>query len=59
MRAQGLGNTALGGRLGLCEGAVHRLIDLDQRSHIGQVETALHALGLRLTVATQAAIEVW
>ena len=55
MRAQGVGNTALGVRLGLSEGAVRRLIDLDHRSHIGQVETALHALGQRLTVATQAA----
>ena len=55
MRAQGVGNTALAGRLGLSEGAVRRLIDLDHRSHIGQIETALHALGRRLTVATQAA----
>ena len=55
MRTQGIGNTALAARLGLSEGAVRRLIDLDHRSHIGQVETALHALGQRLTVATQAA----
>ena len=54
MRAQGVGNTALAGRLGLSEGAVRRLIDLDHRSHIGQIETALHALGRQLTVATQA-----
>ena len=55
MRAQGVGNAALAGRLGLSEGAVRRLIDLDHRSHIGQIETALHALGRRLTVAAQAA----
>ena len=55
MRAQGLGNTAFARRLGLTEGAVRRLIDLDHRSHIGQIETALKALGRRLTVATQAA----
>ena len=55
MRAQGVGNTALAVRLGLSEGAVRRLIDLDHRSHIGQVETALQVLGQRLTVATQAA----
>ena len=55
MRAQGLGNTALARRLGLTEGAVRRLIDLDHRSHISQIETALKALGRRLTVATQAA----
>ena len=55
MHEQGIGNTALAERLGLSEGAVRRLIDLDHRSHIGQVETALHALGQRLTVATRAA----
>ena len=55
MRAQGVGNTALAAQLGVTEGAVRRLIDLDHRSHIGQIETALHALGQRLTVATQAA----
>ena len=55
MRAQGVGNTALAKRLGLSEGAVRRLIDLDHRSHIGQVETALNVLGQRLTVETRAA----
>ncbi len=55
MCSQGVGNTALAGRLGLSEGAVRRLIDLDHRSHIGQIETALQALGRQLTVATQAA----
>ena len=55
MRAQGVGNTALAAQLGVTEGAVRRLIDLDHRSHIGQIETALHALGQQLTVATQAA----
>ena len=54
MRAQGVGNTSLARRLGLTEGAVRRLIDLDHRSHIGQIETALRVLGQRLTVATQA-----
>ena len=55
MRAQGVGNTALAAKLGLSEGAVRRLINLDHRSHIGQIEAALQALGQRLTVATQAA----
>ena len=55
MHEQGVGNTALAERLGLSEGAVRRLIDLDHRSHIGQVETALRALGQRLTVVTRAA----
>ena len=40
---------------GVTEGAVRRLIDPDHRSHIGQVEAALRALGQRLVVATQAA----
>ena len=55
MHEQGVSNTVLAERLGLSEGAVRRLIDLDHRSHVGQVETALHALGQRLTVATRAA----
>ncbi len=41
---------ALGKRIGVSEGAVRRLLDLDHRSHIGQVETALAALGMRLVV---------
>ena len=55
MHEQGVSNTALAERLGRSEGAVRRLIDLDHRSHIGQIETALHALGQRVTVATRAA----
>lgn len=55
MRADGMGNTALATRLGISEGAVRRLLDLDHRSHIGQIEKALKALGQRLTVTTQAA----
>ena len=55
MRERGLSNAALARQLGSVEGAVRRLIDLDHRSHIGQVETALHALGQRLVVVTQAA----
>ena len=55
MHAQGVRNTALAVRLGLSEGAVRRLLDLDHRSHIGQVEAALHGLGQSLTVATRAA----
>ena len=55
MRERGLSNAALARRLGTMEGTVRRLIDLDHRSHIGQVETALAALGQRLVVATRAA----
>ena len=55
MRERGLSNAALARRLGTMEGTVRRLIDLDHRSHIGQVETALAVLGQRLVVATRAA----
>ena len=55
MRAQKVSNTALAGRLGLTEGAVRRLVDLDHRSHIGQIEAALRELGQLLTVTTRAA----
>ena len=55
MRAEGVGNIALAMRLGLSKGVVRRLIDLDHRSHIGQIETALQALGQQLSVATQVA----
>ena len=55
MRVQGVTNTGLAVRLGLTEGAVRRLLDLDHRSHIGQVEAALHELGQSLLVATRAA----
>ena len=55
MRERGLGNAALAKQLGTVEGTVRRLLDLDHRSHIGQVEAALHVLGQRLVVATRAA----
>ncbi len=50
MRGAGLTRVALGKRIGVSEGAVRRLLDLDHRSHIGQVEIALTALGKRLVV---------
>ena len=55
MREQGIGNAALARRLDTVEGTVRRLLDLDHRSHIGQVEAALRALGQRLLVETRAA----
>ena len=42
-------------RIGLTESALERLVDLDCRSPIGQVEDALHALGLALCVEVSAA----
>jgi antitoxin HicB len=50
MRDAKLTNVALGRRLKITEAAVRRLIDLDHRSHIGQVEDALAVLGKRLVV---------
>ena len=55
MRERGLSSAALAKRLGTVEGMVRRLLDLDHRSHIGQIEAALHVLGKRLVVATRAA----
>ncbi len=45
-----LATTALAERLGVPEAAVRRLLDLDHRSHIGEVERALALLGKRLVV---------
>lgn len=50
MRAQRITRTDLARRLGLQENAVRRLLDLDHRSHIDQVDRALAALGKRLEV---------
>ena len=48
MRAQGITKTELARRLGLQENAVRRLLDLDHRSHLDQLDRALAALGRRL-----------
>jgi antitoxin HicB len=50
MRAQRVTRTELARRLGLQENAVRRLLDLDHRSHIDQVDRALAVLGKRLEV---------
>jgi antitoxin HicB len=50
MRAQGITRTELARRFGLQENAVRRLLDLDHRSHIDQIDRALAALGKRLEV---------
>ncbi len=44
IRESGITRVALGKRLGVSEGAVRRLLDLDHRSHIGQVDAALSLL---------------
>ncbi len=50
MRAQSITRTELARRLGLQENAVRRLLDLDHRSHIDQIDRALAVLGQRLEV---------
>src|ERR671918_1744888 len=50
MRAQRITRTELARRLGLQENAVRRLLDLDHRSHLDQLDRALAALGKRLEV---------
>lgn len=55
MRAQGVTKVALGGRLGISEAAVRKLVNPDHRSHIGHVENALKALGRSLVVEDRAA----
>jgi antitoxin HicB len=50
MRTRRLSVTAFAARLGVAETTVRRLVDLDHRSHIGEVEAALARLGRRLVV---------
>lgn len=44
---------ALSKRLGVSEGVIRRLLDLDHKSHIEQVDAALSILGKRLVVEAQ------
>ena len=55
MLYQGVEESELAMRLGISASKVARLVDLDCRSRIGQVEAALRVLGQRLMVSTQAA----
>ena len=50
MLAKKVSNSELGRRLELSEGAIRRLVDIDHRSHISQVESALAELGKRLVL---------
>ncbi len=50
MYRRGMTKTALARRLRLSEGAVCKLLDLDHRSHIGQVEKALKDIGHNLII---------
>ena len=53
MTESGLTRVGLGKKLNLSEGAIRRLVDLDHRSHIGQIEAALAVLGKRLVIDIQ------
>ena len=50
MRTAGLSQTALAERLGRAPRQVRRLLDLDHRSRLDQLEAALAALGKRLVL---------
>lgn len=55
MREQGITEATLADRLGLSKTAVRKLLNLDYRSHIGQVMKALRAVGRSLIVEDRAA----
>ena len=55
MRRQGITSAALAERLDGSESSVLRLLDLDHRSHIDQVEDALRAVGRSLVVEDRVA----
>jgi len=50
MREQGVGVADLAARLERSETVIRRLLDLDYRSHIDEVEAALRCLGKRLEI---------
>ena len=53
MRNSRITRVALGKRLGVSGRTIRRLLDLDHRSHIGQIDTTLASLGKRLVVEVQ------
>ena len=53
MRNSRITRVALGKRLGVSGRAIRLLLDLDHRSHIGQIDTALAVFGKRLVVGVQ------
>ena len=50
MRTERITRTELARRLGVSESAVRKLTNPDHRSHIGQVQKALRAVGYNLAV---------
>lgn len=57
MLEQRVTNVDLARRLGTVEGTIRRLLDVDHRSHIGQVEAALSKMGRSLLVEVRPAAE--
>ena len=55
MREQGLNNVTLARKLGLLEGEVRRMLDLDHQTKIGTLENALWQLGRQMTSEVRAA----
>ncbi len=55
MRAQGITKVELAGRLGVSESAIRKLTNPDHRSHMSQVQKALHAVGRSLRIELTAA----
>ena len=53
MVEQHVTNADLADRLGKSESEVRRLLDLDHRSDIGEIEAALAALGKRLEITVR------
>jgi antitoxin HicB len=53
MRVQSVSHEDLATRLDLTETAIRRLLDLDYRSHIDQLEAALRCLGKRLEITVR------
>ena len=53
MRAHGVNNSELARRLGVAENHVRRLVDLDHRSRIDDVERALKAFGKALSIGVE------
>ncbi len=58
MRAQCITKTELARRMGLSEGTIRKLLNLDHRSHIGQVERALRMVGRSLVITDEPALQL-
>ena len=58
MRAQRITKTELARRMGLSEGAIRKLLNLDHRSHIGQVERALRIVGRSLVLTDEPVLQL-